>query len=159
MRTKLIIPETMLFYKYPSMILVTYAPRGLNFSIEESPEKYLDFVLLKNFSDNKNTKAICIDGIEEGPVMNEVQSFMLTARKYFNPEDRPLIIIFSAYSIDELKKKSFSGLESELLQYGNSILLTKKDIKINQKKLFRKYGLDGFSNNLLITEYTGHRYE
>lgn len=159
MHTKLIIPETRMFYKHPAMMILTPAASGLRLSFKEEPANNSDYDLLKQFSDNEITKAICIDGIDEGQVMIEVRAFIFAARKYFEQGTRPPILLFTTYTMDELKKKSFSGLEAEMLQYGNCIILTGKIVLMDQKKLFRKYGLDRFHNNLEIYEYTNNQYE
>lgn len=161
MHTNLIIPETRMFYKYPAMLLLTPAAtpavRGVPISFNQEAN-HSDYDLLKQFSDNEITKAICIYGLDEGSVMTEVRAFIFAARKYFEPEDRPLIIIFTQYTMDQLKGKSYSGLEAEMLQYGNCVILTRKNPD-DQKKLFREYGLDRFAKNLQIREYVGHKYQ
>lgn len=159
MHTNLIIPETRLFYKHPAMMLVTPAEKRMRLSFSKEPRDTSDYDLLKRFSDNENTKAIVIDGIDEGETMIEVRAFIFAARKYFKPEDRPLIIIFTQYTMDQLREKSYSGLEAEMLQYGNCVVLTGKINPDDQKKLFRKYGLDRFAKNLQIREYVGHKYQ
>ena len=140
------------FYKNPAMIMSTSAGRG---GVE-----HLDYDILEQFTTNSLSEAIIIDGLEEGRVMIEARAFIFTARKRFDPGMRPLIIVYTKYTIDQLRSKSFTGLECEMLQYGNCILIARRSSEVDQKKIFRKFGIfDLLRNHMEIHEYTGHQYE
>ena len=158
MHLKLFAHETKRLYKEPVMLMVTPAEKNLQFAFKgviDSP----DYDILKQFATNGLSKAIVIEGLEEGKVMIEARAFIFAARKRFDPGTRPLIFINTNYTMDELKKKSFSGLESEMLQYGNCILLVKKSSALNQQRLFKKFGIEFLKNTKEIHEYIGHQYE
>ena len=158
MHLNLLAHESRLLYKEPVMLMVTPAENRLRFTFKETVYRS-DKDLLDQFISNKKSKAIVIDGLEEGEIMIEVRAFIFTARKRFDPGTRPLILIYTQYTLDELRRKSFTGLESEILQYGNCAIICKKDDAKNQQKLFKKYGIPFISKTMEIHEYTGHQYE
>ena len=139
-------------YKKPAMIIFTSAGRG--------GTDYSDYDILEQFATNGLGEAIIIDGLEEGKIMIDARAFIFAARKRFDPKTRPLIIVHTKYTIDQLKKKSFTGLECEMLQYGNSILIAGRSSTVDQKKIFRKFGVfDLLRKHMEIHSYTGRQYE
>ena len=146
-------------YKEPVMLMVTPAEKNLRPAFKGVIDRP-DYDILEQFATNGLSKAIVIEGLEEGEVMIEVRAFIFAARKRFEPGTRPLIFINTNYTIDQLKRKSFSGLESEMLQYGNCVLLVKKsNDALDQQKLFKKFGIEYLRNTKEIHEYTNHQYE
>ena len=158
MHLKLLARESRLLYKEPVMLMVTPTENRLRFTFKETVYRS-DKDLLDQFIFNNESKAIAIDGLEEGNIMIEVRAFIFTARKRFDPGTRPLILIYTQYTLDELRRKSFTGLESEILQYGNCAIICKKDDAKNQQKLFKKYGITSIKKKMEIHEYVGRQYE
>lgn len=158
MHLKLFAHGTKRLYKEPVMLMVTPAEKNLQLAFKGVADRP-DYDILEQFTTSGLSKAIAIEGLEEGEVMIEVRAFIFAARKYFKQGARPLILLFTTYTMDELKKKSFSGLEAEMLQYGNCILLVKKSSALNQQRLFKKFGIEYLKNTKEIHEYTGHQYE
>ena len=143
--------ESKVIYKNPATIIFTSAGRGVEHS---------DYDILEQFTANSLSEAIIINGLEEGRVMIEARAFIFAARKHFNPGIRPLIIVYTKYTIDQLRSKSFSGLECEMLQYGNCILIAGRSSTVDQKKIFRKLGIfDLLRNHMEVHSYIGHQYE
>lgn len=158
MHLKLFAYGTKRLYKEPVMLMVTPAEKYLQLAFKGVIDRP-DYDILEQFATNGLSKAIVIEGLEEGEVMIEARAFIFAARKRFEPGTRPLIFINTNYTIDQLKRKSFSGLESEMLQYGNCILLVKKSSALNQQRLFKKFRIEYLKNTKEIHEYTGHQYE
>ena len=145
MHLKLFAHGTKRLHKEPVMLMVTPAEKKLQLAFKGVADRP-DYDILEQFATNGLSKAIVIEGLEEGEVMIEARAFIFAARKRFEPGTRPLIFINTDYTIDQLKRKSFSGLESEMLQYGNCILLVKKSSALNQQRLFKKFFLSTFQN-------------
>lgn len=133
-------------YKEPVMHMAITAETRLPFIFAGSKE-YSDYDLLDLFERDDISKALVISGLDTDKEMVEVRAFIFAARKRFDPGTRPQIIIYTKHTIDVLRCKSFTGLESEMLQYGNCILITKK------------LGIGFLSEKLEIHSYIGHQYE
>lgn len=93
--------------------------------------------IFKHFSENDITEAIVISSYEE-PMkrLDELRSFIFSARKYFPPGKRPLLIIITKYLIEELEKMSWGGVQYELLHYGHALLKCGR-IKTTKKQLLK----------------------
>lgn len=149
------------FYKEPVMYMAITAETRLPFIFAGSKE-YSDYDLLDLFKHDGISKAIVISGLDKDKQMVEVRAFIFAARKRFEPGTRPQIIIYTKHTIDDLMRKSFTGLESEMLQYGNCILITKRKDMYDQTEMFKKLGIGfllGKSKKLEIHGYMGHQYE
>lgn len=144
-------------YKEPVMYMAAPETR-LPFIFEEVKE-YSDYDLIDSFKSNGMSKAIVINGLEEGETMAEIRAFIFAARKRFDPGTRPLIIIYIKCTIDNIRRKSFTGLESEMLQYGNCFLITKRKDMYDQTELFKKLGIKFLNDKWEIHSYTDHQYE
>lgn len=161
MHLKLLVSGSKLFYKEPAMVIVTPTNSSFRFTIAAVKE-HSDYELLEQFVNDNISKAIVIDGLEEGEVMLDARAFIFTARKHFDPGTRPLIMIYTKkYTLDELRHKSFTGLESEMLQYGNCILVCKKIAATgqSQNKMFEKIGIKSFAKTMELHGYFGRQYE
>ena len=145
-------------YKEPVMYMAITAETRLPF-IFAGIKEYSDYDLLDLFERDGISKAIVISGLDKDKEMVEVRAFIFAARKRFDPGTRPEIIIYTKHTIDNLRRKSFTGLESEMLQYGNSILIAKRSSIVDQKEMFKKLGLGFLSEKLEIHSYMGHQYE
>ena len=150
MRLKQIINQSKKFYQATSMILKCPTLfRCQNFPDEE---------ILKKFDKNKKAKAIVIAGMDPMNQLIELRSFIFSARKHFNPGNRPLIIIYTHYYFDELK--DWSGVESEMLQYGNVLLKCGRPKENETMKYFNHIlGIPLCGRNQIVYEYIGHQYE
>ena len=101
------------YYGKPVMVL--------NIS-ENSIQNFSDEEILKRFSEDDETEAIVIIGSDPMDKVDALRSFMFSARKFFSPNSRPRIIIFTKYFAYELERKSWHGAQYELMYYGNAIL-------------------------------------
>lgn len=163
MHIKLLAHGQKYLYKEPVMYMAITEEDRLPF-IFAGIKVYSDYDLLDLFEHDGISKAIVISGLDKDREMVEVRAFIFAARKRFDPGTRPRIIIYTKHTIDDLRRKSFTGLESELLQYGNCILITKRKDMPDQTELFQKLGI-GFvlffllGKKLEIHSYIGHQYE
>jgi len=159
MHIKLLAHGQKYLYKEPVMYMAITEENRLPF-IFAGIKVYSDYDLLDLFERDGISKAIVISGLDTDEGMVEVRAFIFAARKRFDPGTRPRIIIYTKHTIDDLRRKSFTGLESELLQYGNCILITKRKDMPDQTELFQKLGI-GFllGKKLEIHSYIGHQYE
>lgn len=146
-------------YKEPVMYMVAPAPETHLPFISEEVKEYSDYDLLDLFERDGISKAIVISGLDKDKEMVEVRAFIFAARKRFDPGTRPRIIIYTKHTIDDLRRKSFTGLESEMLQYGHCFLITKRKDMYDQAEMFKKLGLGFLSEKLEIHSYMGHQYE
>lgn len=155
MKINSIIDESMFFYKKPAMLLNC---QNIYIFNKEKNNNFSDEKILKRFSENPRTKAIVIgNGIEPMNNMTDLRSFIFSARKFFDPNNRPTIIILTNYSMEELKNHIWSGVESEILQYGNVILRCGK-YKKERAFYSKSFGIP-LKKDQHIYLYIGHNYE
>lgn len=166
MRLKFICERFTNLYKKPAMLMVTEGKANsgkdeLEFDLKV---KYIPIIknyknsdLIERFKSSKS-EAMIIAGLEESDMI-QVRAFIFEARKRFDPGHRPLIIIYTKYTIDELWRKAFTGLHCELLQYGRVVLLVGRTSTEDQRKMFRKMGIRFLGESMEIKNYIGHEYE
>lgn len=153
------------YYKDPYMLLVaptcTWKCNGCkhaHLSLLETKD-YPDDIILKRFNTNPRTKAIVIGGLEPFDSEDELHSFIFSARKFFEPGDRPVLVISTGYYLDELKKSHhWCWIESEIVQYGNAIIKCGRS-ELGEKPFFNPIlgvYLDGI--NQYVYSYVGHQY-
>ena len=159
MKLKSIVDISSQFYKEPSMLI--NAP-GWSFPLRDCPDvfllnhetkEYKDEIILKRFSENPQTKAIVIAGLEPMENVIDLRSFIFSARKFFDPGNRPKIIILTTYYMEELPQKKWGGLRSEIIQYGNCIIRCGRYEKTKKKVL----GIP-LSYNQNLYSYNGYQY-
>ena len=114
--------------------------------------------ILQKFKSDDNLKAIVIGGLEPMDQMNDLRGFIFDARKFFEPGDRPKIVIYTGYEMDELNKMHYSGLASELMQYGNAMVIAGRNIWKTKKKFYLSINTYLTSDIKLIYEYKKHQY-
>lgn len=158
MRLKLICENFGALYKKPAMLMATEGGYDLKVNSIPVVKDYKNSDLIERFKSSKS-EAMIIAGLEAGDIMVQVRQFIFEARKRFDPGHRPLIIVYTKYTIDELWQKSFTGLHCEFLQYGNLLLLVRRNSVEDQKKIFRKLGIRFLGENMEIKNYIGHQYE
>ena len=146
MQLENVVDKSRKYYKEPVMIL--------RVSDKDETQKFPDEEILKIFS--KETSAIVIAGVEPMYKPQELRSFIFSARKFFEPNQRPIIIIFTNYFMDELEY--WSAIECEALQYGNVLLKCGRP-KRNDKKLYFNDHLGiRLLGNQVVYSYIGHQY-
>lgn len=118
-----------------------------------------DEEILQMFSENHTTDTIIISGHEPLDNTVELRSFIFSARKFFSPGSRPLIIIYTNHFFDEFHKiPSWTGLYCEFLQYGRIL------IKFGNSQGRRKLYVNKDSGRILdiskeAFSFMGHQYE
>jgi hypothetical protein len=118
-----------------------------------------DDEILKMFVENPSTDTIVIFGDEPLNNVVELRSFIFSARKFFDPGTRPLIVIYTSYFFDELSKiPSWTGLYCEFLQYGRIV------IKFERSQKKRNFYVDKDLGQILdirknAFNFIGHQYE
>ena len=158
MHIKLLAHAQKYLYKEPVMYMAITAETRLSF-IFAGTKEYSDYDILDLFERDGISKAIVISGLDKDKEMVEVRAFIFAARKRFDPGTRPRIIIYTKHTIDNLRRKSFTGLECEMLQYGNSILIARRSSTVDQTEMFKKLGIGFLSEKLEIHSYMDHQYE
>lgn len=165
MHLKNIIDESFEEYKEASMLLIapscTWKCKGCrNYHLYHLETKnFPDEEIFKRFASNPRTKAIVIGGLEPMDNVSELWNFLFSARKFFDPETRPTIIIYTGYNLDELQKHYWSWLEAEIRQYGNVILKCGR-YKSNRKPYFNPIlGVTLAGKNQLAYDFCGHQYQ
>lgn len=165
MHLKGIVDESFAEYKEASMLLITpscdWKCRGCNSRhlSQLETKNFPDEEILKRFVENSNTTAIVIAGLEPMDNVSELWNFLFSARKFFDQGTRPLIIIYTGYDLEELKKHYWSWLEAGIKQYGNVILKCGR-YKADRKPYFSTVlGITLPGRNQLVYDYYGHQYE
>jgi len=126
MKLKQIIDESFGDYKECSMLLVT---PSCSWKCKDCHNKHLSYLptqnfpneeILKRFANNPLTSAIVIGGLEPLDDMHDVRSFIFALRQ---SSLRPTVVIYTGYELHEIEDELYwSGLEPEMLEYGNCIL-------------------------------------
>jgi hypothetical protein len=151
------------FYKTPSMLLVT-PPAAWQQQIhlpffQLNIVNFPDEEILQMFSENEKTNTIIISGDEPMDLKSELRSFIFSARKHFPPNQRPRIVIFTKYFMDELTKLPlWGGLYAEILQYGNVVIRFGRPYKKDQKYFNEDLQCTLFRGQDTIC-FDGHKYE
>ena len=121
-----IIEEQHIQHRKPAMVLLTpmfkWKQGPWVDDTPSEPQIIPDEEILKMFSQNLNTQIIIIYGLEPNNNVDAMRSFIFSARKFFDPTvSRPLIMIYTALKFEDLQKANcWSGLYSEIRQYGNA---------------------------------------
>jgi hypothetical protein len=159
-----LIEESIKQYKEPAMLLLIppkifktdiHLPR-IGFDIVNFPEEEI----FKTFSKNPKTNAIVISGYEPMQDMGELRSFIFSARKFFSPNNRPRIIIYTKFFFDELQDlPGWNGLYCEILQYGNIFLKHGRRVGRKERPYFNKdLGCQLMGKSEDVIRFIGHQY-
>ena len=91
---------------------------------------------------------------------DEVRSFIFSARKFFPPYQRPTLILYTSYFDDELSECSrFSGVNAELLAYGNVFLKSGRAMPNETKLFYNEYlGIPLLGKTQTVQPYMGMEY-
>lgn len=139
------------YYAKPVMVLNISGDSTQNFSDEE---------ILKKFSEDDETEAIVIVGSDPMDKVDALRSFMFSARKFFSPNSRPRIIIYTKYFEDELNTKYWNGVKCELLYYGNTFLKYGRSFKTDKKAYFNNFlGIKLLGSSQSVICYTKLQHE
>lgn len=103
------------YYAQPAMVLNVVNP-------ENNDQNFSDEDIFKTFCSIPDLKAIIIAGPEPMNKLDDLRAFIFSARKFFSPYARPLIIVYTDYFEDELEGRNWLGVKCEFLLYGNVLL-------------------------------------
>ena len=89
---------------------------------------------------------------------DDLRSFIFSARKKYTPYLRPLIVICTDYFDDELWN-CYSGINSELLSYGNALLRTGRATQTDKALYFNEFlGIHLKGKMQTVKSYAGMEY-
>lgn len=128
--------QTKKYYGKPSMVLTMSGP-------STSKQNHSDNDICQIFSafyKDDRVEAIVISCGDMDPMdrQDELRSFIFSARKFFPPDHRPIIAVYTSYYEDELDAKGWSGIKCELLHYGNILLKLGRPLPNDTKLYFNK---------------------
>lgn len=128
--------ETKKYYGKPSMILTMSGP---SYSKQNHSDDDICQIFSAFYKDDR-VEAIVISCGDMDPMdrQDELRSFIFSARKFFQPDHRPIITIYTNYYEDELDAKGWNGIKCELLHYGNILLKLGRPLPNDRKLYFNK---------------------